>query len=260
VPEPTDPTAVPPPGVRRDPPRGGSATAHADAPSGGDDRAMGDGWRRLAVGAAVARYAVPLLALPLVPLLVTDRLPLLVLLRPTKDFLLLGGGQRRVLGDPSVLLLLAAYLPLMLFGVWAFYAVGRAYREQLRSGDGPGWLRRTIPPDKLELAQAVLAKRGPAIAILGRLAALPPTVIAAAAGVSDVDTRRFLVADAIGALASFAMVVAAGYALGRAWEEGGIWLTAGGLVLFVALIALLTRWLRAEANAHGSAEPAAGDA
>jgi membrane protein DedA with SNARE-associated domain len=229
-------------------------------PAAGGAPAMGDGWRRLAVVAAIARYAVPLLALPLVPLLLTDRLTLLVLLRPTKDLLLLGGGQRRVLGEPDVLLLLAAYLPLMLFGVWAFYAVGRAYREPLRSGEGPGWLRRAIPPDKLEIAQAVLAKRGPAIAILGRLAALPPTVIAAAAGVSDVDTRRFLAADAVGALASFATVVAAGYTLGRAWETGGAWLTAAGLVLFVALIALLTRWLRAEANAHRRDAPAAEDA
>jgi membrane protein DedA with SNARE-associated domain len=243
----------------RDPTPGPTPGPGRDAPPAGQDRGMGDGWRRLAVGAAVARYAVPLLALPLIPLLITDRLPVLVLLRPTKDFLLLGGGQRRVLGEPSVVLLLAAYLPLMLFGVWAFYAVGRAYRDQLRAGTGPDWLRRTIPPDKLEIAQAVLAKRGPAIAILGRLAALPPTMIAAAAGVSDVDTRRFLAADAVGALAAFGMVVAAGYALGRAWEEGGIWLTVAGLVLFVALIALLTRWLRAEANAHRTSQPASDD-
>jgi membrane protein DedA with SNARE-associated domain len=237
-----------------DPPGTPASAPRDDTPPAGGDPVMGDGLRRLAVGVAVARYAVPLLALPLIPLLITDRLPVLVLLRPTKDFLLLGGGQRRVLGDPSVLVLLAAYLPLMLFGVWAFYAVGRAYRDQLRAGSGPEWLRRTIPPDKLEIAQAVLAKRGPSIAILGRLAALPPTVIAAAAGVSDVDTRRFLAADAVGALASFAVVVGAGYALGRAWEEGGVWLTASGLVLFVALIALLTRWLRAEANAHRGAK------
>jgi membrane protein DedA with SNARE-associated domain len=252
--EPTDPSARPPTTAQQQVPAGSHAADEAATST------MADGWRRLAVSAAIARYAVPLLALPLVPLLITDRLPLLVLLRPTKDFLLLGGGQRRVLGEPDVLLLLAAYLPLMLFGVWAFYAVGRAYREPLRTGGGPDWLRRTIPPDKLEIAQAVLAKRGPSIAILGRLAALPPTVIAAAAGVSDVDTRRFLVADAIGALASFAMVVAAGYALGRAWEQGGVWLTAAGLVLFIALIALLTRWLRAEANAHRSPQPAGQDA
>ncbi len=238
-----------------DPPSEPTSVPRPDAPPRRVDPAISDSLRRLAVGAAVARYAVPLLALPLIPLLVTDRLPVLILLRPTKDFLLLGGGQLRVLGEPSVLVLLAAYLPLMLFGVWAFYAVGRAYRDQLRAGTGPDWLRRTIPQDKLEIAQAVLAKRGPAIAILGRLAALPPTVIAAAAGASDVDTRRFLAADAVGALASFGMVVAAGYALGRAWEAGGIWLTAVGLVLFVALIALLTRWLRAEANAHRTADP-----
>jgi len=197
----------------------------------------------------VLRYAIPLAAIPLIPVLIVDRVALLVLLRPQKEFLLLGGGQLRVLGTPSVGLLFAAYVPLMIVAVWAFFAVGRAYGPALRAGEGPAWLQRAIPTRQLVVAQRVLAKHGPVIAVLGRVAALPPTVLAAAAGVSDVDARRYLVADLLGALLGFAVAVGAGYTLGRAYERGGVWLTVAGLAVFVAMIVLLTAWIRREAAA-----------
>ncbi len=205
--------------------------------------------RRTAVTVAVLRYVIPLLAVPMIPFLITDRVPLLVLLRPQKEFLLLGGGQLRVLGEPSVALLFAAYVPLMIVAIWAFFAVGRSYGPALRRGEGPAWLQRALPPRQLEIAQRVLAHRGPWIAVLGRIAALPPTVLAAAAGVSEVPARRYLAADLVGALAGFGIAVGAGYALGRAYEDGGVWLTAAGVAVFVALIVLLTRWIRREAMA-----------
>jgi membrane protein DedA with SNARE-associated domain len=211
------------------------------------------GWRRFVVAVAVLRYVVPLLAIPLIPVLIVDRVPLLVLLRPQKEFLLLGGAQLRLTGEPSVALLFAAYLPLMLVAVWAFFAVGRAYGPALRAGRGPRWLQRALPPDQLDLAQRVLARRGPLIAVLGRIAALPPTLLAAAAGVSDVPARRYLVADAVGAVAGFAITVTVGYGLGRAYEQGGVWITAAGVALFLGLVLLMTRWLRAEGERHGTA-------
>ena len=204
--------------------------------------------RRVAVTLAVVRYAIPLAAVPLIPFLIRDHLVLLVLLRPQKEFLLLGGGVARVQGAPSPWGLLAAYVPLMVFGVWAFFVVGRAYGVRLRQGTGPRWLHRILRPAQIELAQRVLTRRGPAIAVLGRLAAFPPTVLAAAAGVSDVPARRYLAADAAGALLAFAMTIGAGYALGEAWRQGGVWLTAAGLAVFVALVALLTAWVRRDAQ------------
>jgi membrane protein DedA with SNARE-associated domain len=109
----------------------------------------------------------------------------------------------------------------MVVAVWVFVLVGRIYREPLASGDAPRWLQRAIPQRRLAVAQAVLDKHGPAVAVLGRIGALPPTVLAAAAGASHASARRYLVADAVGALISFALMVAAGYAVGRAWQEGG---------------------------------------
>ncbi len=205
-------------------------------------------WRRLALAAVIVRFAIPLAAVPLIPFLIRDNITLLVLLRPQKEFVLVGGGQTRYLGEPGVLPLLLAYLPLGVLAVSAFFVVGRAYRTALREQAGPAWLHRAIPPRQFELAQRVLARRGPIIAVIGRLAAMPPTVLAAAAGTSDVAPRRYLLADAIGAVLGFGMAAGVGLALGRAYEEGGVWLTVVGVALFVAMIGLITWWIRREAE------------
>jgi membrane protein DedA with SNARE-associated domain len=223
------------------------AAGREDHSEGATHAEVPDRWRRVALAVAIARYVIPLAAIPAIPFLLRDRVPLLVLLRPQKEFLLLGAGQSRYLGEPAIWQLVLAFLPLGLLAVPAFFVIGRAYRRSLLEGDGPSWLTRAIPPRQIELAQRVLARRGPAIAVLGRLAAFPPTVLAAAAGLSDVSARRYLVADAIGAVVATGATLAAGYALGRAYEDGGVWLTVAGVALFVTLIGLLTFWIRREA-------------
>jgi membrane protein DedA with SNARE-associated domain len=211
-------------------------------------------WRRLALGVVVLRFAVPLAAIPLIPYLLVNDVSLLVFLRPQKEFLLVGGGQTRYLGEPGFAALLLAYLPLGVLAVSAFFLVGRAYRSALRDGSGPTWLTRAIPPKQLELSQRVLARRGPTIAIIGRIAAMPPTVLGAAAGVSDVSLRRYLLADALGALLSFGLVVGIGYGLGRAYGEGGFWVTAAGVALFVLMLLLVTRWIQREGERQAEEE------
>ena len=205
--------------------------------------------RRVAVGVAIARYVIPLAVIPAIPFLIArGELVLLVLLRPQKEFLLLSAAQLARTGAPSVPLLLAAYVPLMIVAVWAFFVVGRIFRPALDAGEAPRWLTRILPPEQLDLGRRVLTRRGPLIAVMGRLAALPPTIMAAAAGASDVDGRRYLAADLVGAFASFALMVGAGLVLGEAYEDYGIWITVAGLVVLVALIALITRWVRNEAD------------
>lgn len=205
-------------------------------------------WRRLAIAVVIVRFAVPLAAVPAIPWLVRSDIALLVLLRPQKEFLLVGGGQARYLGEPELAALFLAFLPLGLLAVPFFFVLGRAYGTVLRAGTGPRWLHRTVPPQQLEIAQRVLARRGPVIALLGRLAAMPPTVLAAAAGVSDVSWRRYLAADVFGALLAAGGTLAAGYALGRAYQESGIWLTAIGVTFFGVIVVLLTVWIRREAG------------
>lgn len=210
--------------------------------------------RRLALGACALRLGLPILALPLVPVLLDDRFLTLLTLRPGKEFLLLGGFRWRIDAVHPAMMLLA-YLPLMVVGVWAFFVVGRAYGHKLEDGTLPRWAKRLLPPAEVHAIRQVLGRRGPVVAVLGRLGALPPTVIAAAAGTSEVSTRRFLVADLVGALAAFAVVVGLGYALGETYERAGVWLTVGGLVVVVTLLVLFGRWLRAELSREQVEEP-----
>jgi hypothetical protein len=162
--------------------------------------------RRLALGIVVGRYVIVLGVIPAIPFLHRCRsaIALLVLLRPDQGVAAArrgvpaGGARRRcaAVRPPS--------LPLMILVVWFFFIAGRAYQHVLRDGTGPRWLHRAIPPDKLELAQRMLIRRGPLIAVLGRLAAMPPTMLAAAAGVSDVSARRYLAPTSWGRCSSFA--------------------------------------------------------
>lgn len=212
-----------------------------------DEFALARRWRRPLLVLSALRYLVPIAALPLVPVLTPDDVGLLTLLRPGKEILLLAGGLTRTQGAPGWGIALLAYLPLGVGGAWAFYGLGRAYARDLRDGSGPAWLDRVIPPDRLLVAQRILARRGPAIAVIARMAALPPTVVAAAAGTSDVSTRAFLLADLVGAIGSFTLVFGIGTALGAAYEQGGPWLTGIGLVLLVAVAVMFNRWFQAEA-------------
>jgi membrane protein DedA with SNARE-associated domain len=205
--------------------------------------------RRSAVGVAILRYAVPLAAIPLIPFLISDgRLTLLVLLRPQKEFLILAGATLARTGTPSMLAILAAYVPFMVVAIWAFFIVGRIFRPALDAGEAPKWLTRMLPAEQLAVGRRVLARRGPTIAIMGRIAALPPTIMAAAAGASDVDARRYLAADLVGAMASFALMLGAGWLLGDAYDEYGVWITVAGVGVLIALVVLLTRWVRSEAE------------
>ena len=208
--------------------------------------------QRIAIGVAIARYAIPLAVIPAIPFLIArGELALLVLLRPQKEFLLLAAAQLARTGAPSVALLFAAYVPLMIVAVWAFFIVGRMFRPALDAGEAPRWLTRILPPQQLDVGRRVIARRGPLIAVMGRMAALPPTIMAAAAGASDVDGRRYLAADVVGALGSFALMVGAGLVLGEAYDEYGIWITVAGLMVLVALVALITRWVKNEAERAG---------
>lgn len=198
--------------------------------------------------AAIARYLVPIAAIPLAPVLLPDRVELLTLLRPGKEVLLAAGGFHRTTAgaNPDLLVLFLAFLPLMVGGVWVFFWLGRAWQRELAMGDGPGWLDRLVPPDVFAQLQRLLTQRGPMLAFLGRVAALPPTIMAAAAGTSDVNARHYLVADFLGAVVSFATTVGAGWLLGEAWERGGLWLTVAGVVVLLVIITWATSWLRRE--------------
>lgn len=210
-------------------------------------------WRKALLAVAIARYVVPIAALPLVPALLPDRLILLMLLRPGREVQLAAGGLNRMNGEPDLFVAFLAFVPLMVVAVWAFFWLGRAWKPELIAQDADGWLARLVPPEIFHEFRRLLDRRGPMLAFIGRIGALPPTILAAAAGTSDVDPRRYLVADFLGAVVGFALTVGVGWGLGRAYERGGWWLTGIGLLLFFGVLAWVSSWIRREGDFDASA-------
>src|SRR5688572_30667237 len=93
--------------------------------------------RRVLVGGAVLRGALGVMAVVLLPWLYREHAATLVLLRPTKEVFLFEGFLIR---DGKVFLpvVVIAALPLLLAGVWVFFAIGRAYADDLADKELPG--------------------------------------------------------------------------------------------------------------------------
>lgn len=200
--------------------------------------------RPILLGLAAARGLLSLIAIPLAPALFRDHFVVLVLLRPTKEVLLAGGFLFRE-GDVRLWQILPATIPVAFLGVWLFFLLGRAYADEIQSGDGlPTWASKVLKPDRVKPMCQLLERKGAGLIVGGRLAAFPSTVLAAAAGASGMEPRKFLPADALGGVLSVAEVVIAGYALGAAYKRAGPWLTGVGVVVLLGLLFVVGRWLK----------------
>lgn len=208
-------------------------------------------WRVTLLVLAALRTAFSVVAAMVAPLLWHDHFLSVVLMRPTKEVLLASGFKVR-LGDIGLLPVVLAFVPLGVLGVWLFYFVGRSWAGELHDGDGmPRWTRRILPASRVTQLCGVLEQRGQGVVVLGRLAVFPSTLMAAAAGASGMSAARFMVADGIGAALSMAIVLAAGFVLGEAYEQAGPWLTGLGAVVTLGLLVAFGRWLRQEKGQGG---------
>jgi membrane protein DedA with SNARE-associated domain len=195
---------------------------------------------------AAFRAVLGVIAIPLAPFLYREHFVVLVLLRPTKE-VLLAGGLLAERGDVNLLVLLAAAVPLAILGVWHFYFLGRGYAKEIQSGKGlPRFAERVLPPKRIQKFCRVLKKRGRPVVLIGRLTVFPSSVLAAAAGASDMRSKDFLPTDLAGGALSIAEVVVAGYLLGDAYEDAGPWLTGVGVVLLFGLLFVVGRALTRE--------------
>jgi len=199
--------------------------------------------RRLLLGLAVTRAALAGIAVLLAPFLYREHAAALVLLRPTKEVLLLAGFLL-ARGDASLPAVVAAALPLLLGAVWVLFALGRAYADTITDEGRTGLDARVLPPKRMRQLVDAVCHRGVTLVVLGRLAAFPSTLVAAAAGAAEIPTRGFLLADAAGALASLAVLLGLGFVLEEAYDEAGPWLTAAGAVVLAAGAVLLGRSLK----------------
>ena len=197
------------------------------------------------VGLAVVRAIAYVVAIPLAPVLYheDERIALLVLLRPAKEVLLLAGYVARDDGVEVLALSVIASIPLLVLTVWLFFALGRAYRREIADAALPGVAGRVLPSARIADLQEGLRERGRSFVVLGRMAMLPSTLVAAAAGSAGMHTAEFLVADAIGAAASLVVVLGAGWLLGEAYEAAGPWLSVLGALALLGAMVLVGRQL-----------------
>jgi undecaprenyl-diphosphatase len=201
------------------------------------------------VGLAAARGVVAGAAVLLAPWLYREHAAVLVLMRPTKEVFLFGGflAQR---GDVGLPVLVLAALPILLGGVWIFFGLGRGFQEELGDAELPGLAGRVLPKDRIDDLRGVLERQGMRIVFLGRLAAFPSSLMAAAAGSAGVPWREFVLADTAGALTSLGLALALGYWLGDAYQDAGPWLTAGGVTMLVALAVVVGRALMSDSSSR----------
>ena len=186
---------------------------------------------------AVLRTGLALVAIPLAPFLYREHPAVLVLLRPTKEVLLFAGYAAHR-GDVSLATVVLAALPILLGGVWLFYALGR---EHGTDRDLPGLLGRLLPRTRVQTLRKAVERNGEKVLFLGRLAAMPSSLLAAAAGASKVGLRRFLLVDTAGALTSLALMLGLGWVLDDAYESAGPWLTALGVAAIATVGVIIGR-------------------
>jgi membrane protein DedA with SNARE-associated domain len=192
---------------------------------------------------AAVRAALGIIAIPLAPVLYEDHFVVLVLLRPSKEVLLAAGFFIRD-GRVQLLPVLLAATPLAILGVWHFYLLGRAWAAELNDEkDLPAIAERVLPPKRVKKLGKVLDDKGVVVVLLGRLAAFPSTLIAAAAGASRMTPSSFFRADGIGGVLSIAEVLIAGYVFGAAYKSAGKGITVIGIVIFLGLLVAFGRWL-----------------
>lgn len=200
-------------------------------------------WRRILLVLGIARVALAVIAIPLVPVLFKDHFLWLVLMRPTKELFLAGGFLIRR-DELNLVLLVLASIPLSIFGAWLFYFLGRTYSKEIDNGNLPPLVDRLLDQEKIKRFEKALQDKGPKLIFLGRLAVMSSAAVAAAAGAVKLAPRRFFPVDLAGGLVSIAYTIAAGYFLGEAYERAGPWLTGVGVVAFMGFAYILGRALK----------------
>jgi membrane protein DedA with SNARE-associated domain len=188
---------------------------------------------------AVTRTVLALAAFPLAPFLYREHADVLVLLRPTKETLLFVGYLAHR-GDVSLVTTVLAALPLLVPGVWVFFALGREHGTEWKL---PGVLGRLLPSKRTKQLSDALQEHGEKVVFLGRLALMPSAVVAMAAGASDMGVRRFLLFDGAGAVVSLGLMLGLGWVLDETYEAAGPWLTALGVAAIAAVAVIIGRSL-----------------
>lgn len=133
-------------------------------------------------------------------------------------------------------------------GFAAMYLIGRWFGRRILDR---GKLR-FLPKEGIEKVERWFVRYGYWLIVANRFLAGTRAVVSFFAGMSGLDLRRTTLLSLVSSLAWNAILVSAGYALGRNWSRIGFYLTTysqivTGLIAIVALI-LLVRYARQRNN------------
>jgi membrane protein DedA with SNARE-associated domain len=198
--------------------------------------------KRWLLALAGVRVGLSLLAIPLAPFLIREHFVVLALMRPSQAVILAGAFLARQ-GDVFLPAVLAAAVPVQVLVIWLYFAMGRAWNDDIDHDDRlPFLAARLLDRDHIKRLRKVLEKKGARIVFLARFAIFPTGLVSAAVGASDLEPRRYLAADLAGLGLATALSVGAGYGLGVAYDGARPWLVVAGVGGLVALSGTLT-WL-----------------
>lgn len=136
--------------------------------------------------------------------------------------------------------------------------------EAGRHGGRPLLLRygRVLRVDdaKLDRADAWMDRHGTKVVLGARMVPLARSVVSVPAGTTRMGRGRFLAYTTIGSLVWNTALIAAGWALGAAYEEASGWVsTLGMLAAGAAILGLLVLWWRTQRVRRRSADAVADD-
>ncbi|HVT77775.1 MAG TPA: VTT domain-containing protein [Acidimicrobiales bacterium] len=192
---------------------------------------------------AGVRTTLSLLAFPLAPFLFRKHFLLLVLMRPSQVVLLIGAILARQ-GDVNLWAMIAAALPLQLFVVWLYFALGQRWQHDIGSDTKlPFVVSRLLHPEQIRRLRTVVRKRGLRFVALARFALFPTGLLAATAGASDVERREFFAVDGAALAVAMAFVIGLGYVLGFSQHQAEVWIAVGGVAGLLTLSGALTFYL-----------------
>lgn len=173
------------------------------------------------------------------------------LLLPGETAIVVAGAAAERAGEPLTTMIIAVAVGAIL-GDSVSYAIGRHW--------GPAAIRRWEPirrrlEPRLERAADFFERYGPAAVFLGRWPAALRSLVPAAAGISEMPYRKFVVWNVVTSIVWAVATVGAGYLLGRhvsTIADRISWAIAAAIVLGL-VIWRIKRWLARRAGSPSGA-------
>ena len=177
-----------------------------------------------------------LLALmPLTPSMVYDHPVILELLKGSMTAMITMGAKARI-GEASLLVAVLAAIPGLMWFDWLYWWAGKRWGKRAIDvflGNHPKAVQRTHQLEKFT------ERFGPFLIVIVYFQPLPNAIVFAAAGLTGMRLRTFLVLDFISKLLWIAFCVGLGYAMGQSAVDVAKAVSRYALFLTIGLIVLV---------------------